>query len=107
MITQMVLDGTATIGISGPLEMAGIERVSVGAVELIPVAAPDHPLAHAGRNPAGAGPGHIQLVLTDRSSLTQGRDFGVVGPETWRLPDLGSSTCCQRRHRLGLYARTG
>ena len=83
MITQMVLDGTATIGISGPLEMAGIERVSVGAVELIPVAAPDHPLA-------GAGRGHIQLVLTDRSSLTQGRDFGVVGPQTWRLADLGS-----------------
>jgi len=90
MITQMVLDGTATIGISGPLEMAGIERVSVGAVELIPVAAPDHPLAGAGRNPAGAGRGHIQLVLTDRSSLTQGRDFGVVGPQTWRLADLGS-----------------
>ena len=90
MITQMVFDGTATIGISGPLEMAGIERVSVGAVELIPVAAPDHPLARAGRNPAGAGRGHIQLVLTDRSSLTQGRDFGVVGPQTWRLADLGS-----------------
>ena len=51
MVTQMVLDGTATIGISGPLEMevAGIERVAVGGVELIPVAAPDHPLARAGR----------------------------------------------------------
>jgi DNA-binding transcriptional LysR family regulator len=90
MITQMVLDGTATIGISGPLEMAGIERVSVGTVELIPVAAPDHPLARAGRNAPGAGRDHIQLVLTDRSSLTQGRDFGVIGVETWRLADLGS-----------------
>jgi DNA-binding transcriptional LysR family regulator len=90
MITQMVLDSTATIGISGPLEMASIERVLIGTVELIPVAAPDHPLARAGRNAPGAGRGHIQLVLTDRSSLTHGRDFGVIGAETWRLADLGS-----------------
>jgi DNA-binding transcriptional LysR family regulator len=30
------------------------------------------------------------LVLTDRSTLTEGRDFGVVGPQTWRLADLGA-----------------
>jgi DNA-binding transcriptional LysR family regulator len=92
MVTQMVLDGRATIGIGGPLDevVAGIERVAVGSVELIPVAAPDHPLARADRNVPGAGRDHIQLVLTDRSSLTHGRDFGVVGTETWRLADLGS-----------------
>src|SRR5262245_59500126 len=51
-VTQMVLDGTATIGICGPLdvEVAGLERVGAGSVELIPVAAPDHPLARARRN---------------------------------------------------------
>src|SRR5262249_61435272 len=45
-VTQMVLDRTATIGICGPLdvEVAGLERVGGGGVELIPVAAPDHPL---------------------------------------------------------------
>jgi DNA-binding transcriptional LysR family regulator len=90
MMTQMVLDGRATIGVSGPLEIAGIERVSIGSVEHIPVAAPDHPLALAGRNAPGAGRNHIQLVLTDRSSLTRGRDFGVIGAETWRLADLGA-----------------
>lgn len=90
MITQMVLDGTATLGISGPLEVPGIERVSVGAVELIPVAAPDHPLARTGPNLPGAGREHIQLVLTDRSALTRGRDFGVIATETWRLADLGA-----------------
>ena len=58
MMTQMVLDGRATIGVSGPLEMPGIERVSIDSVKLIPVA--------AGRN-------HIQLVLTDRLALTRGR----------------------------------
>src|SRR5438128_7991990 len=91
-VTQMVLDRTATIGICGPLdvEVAGLERVGVGSVELIPVAAPDHPLARAGRNAPGAGRDHIQLVLTDRSSLTQGQDLGVIGTQTWRLADLGS-----------------
>jgi DNA-binding transcriptional LysR family regulator len=89
-VTQMVLDGTATIGICGALdaEVAGLERIAVGTVQLIPVAASDHPLALAGRNAPGAGREHIQLVLTDRSPLTQGQDLGVAG--TWRLADLGS-----------------
>ena len=91
-VTQMVLDRTATIGICGPLdvEVAGLERIGVGSVELIPVAALDHPLARAGRNAPGAGRDHIQLVLTDRSPLTQGQDRGVIGTQTWRLADLGS-----------------
>jgi DNA-binding transcriptional LysR family regulator len=91
-VTQMVVDRTATIGVCGPLdvEVPGLERVGVGAVELIPVAAPDHPLALAGRNVPGAGREHIQLVLTDRSTLTKGQDPGVIGTQTWRLADLGS-----------------
>jgi DNA-binding transcriptional LysR family regulator len=91
-VTQMVLDRTATIGICGPLdvEVAGLERVGVGSVELIPVAAPDHPLARARHNAPGAGREHIQLVLTDRSQRTRGQDLGVIGTQTWRLADLGA-----------------
>lgn len=91
-VTQMVLNRAATIGISGPLDMEidGIERIGVGFVELVPVAAPSHPLAMAGRNPLGAGREHVQLVLTDRSTLTQGWEFAVIGTRTWRLADLGS-----------------
>ena len=91
-VTQMVLDRTATIGIAGhpETEVAGIERVGIGSVELIPVAAPGHPLALAGGNAPGAGRDHIQLVLTDRSTLTHGQDFEVLGTRTWRLADLGS-----------------
>jgi DNA-binding transcriptional LysR family regulator len=91
-VTQMVRDRKATIGVCGPLdaEVAGLERIGVGSVLLIPVAAPEHPLARAGRNALGAGRDHIQLVLTDRSPLTQGQDLGVVGTQTWRLADLGS-----------------
>jgi DNA-binding transcriptional LysR family regulator len=91
-VTQTVLNRTATIGVTGPLdvEVAGLERVGIGSVELIPVAAPDHPLARAGRNAPGAGRSHIQLVLTDRSPLGDGHDRGVIGTQTWRLADLGS-----------------
>lgn len=91
-VTKLILDRVATIAISGPLDAGidGIERIGVGSVTMIPVAAPDHPLALQGRNPPGAGREHIQLVLTDRSPLTQGRDFGVVSSRTWRLADLGA-----------------
>jgi DNA-binding transcriptional LysR family regulator len=32
----------------------------------------------------------FQLVLTDRSSLTAGRDYGVLSGRAWRLADLGA-----------------
>jgi DNA-binding transcriptional LysR family regulator len=72
------------------VEVPGLERIGVGSVEWIPVAAPDHPLARAGRNPPGAGRDHIQLVVTDRSQLADDQDRGVIGTQTWRLGDLGS-----------------
>lgn len=91
-VAALVLDGRAAIGISGPLaaEIAGIERIAVGWVPLVPVAAPDHPLARMSPVPPGAAREHLQLVLTDRSPLTQGRDFSVVSSHSWRLADLGS-----------------
>nr|WP_314076158.1 LysR family transcriptional regulator [uncultured Roseococcus sp.] len=91
-VAQMVLDRRASLGVSGMLlqPLPALERVALGHVELVPVAAPDHPLAKAGRNPVGAGRDHVQLVLTDRSPLTEGHDFAVVGVRTWRLADLGS-----------------
>lgn len=91
-VAALVLDGRAAIGISGPLaaEIAGIERIALGSVPLVPVAAPDHPLARMSPVPPGAARQHLQLVLTDRSPLTEGRDFSVVSSHSWRLADLGS-----------------
>ena len=90
-VAALVLDGEAAIGLSGPgvAEIERIERIALGSVPLIPVAAPSHPLAR-GRLAPGAGREHIQLVLTDRSPLTAGRDFSVVSDRTWRLADLGA-----------------
>ena len=93
-VTQLVLDGVAGIGISGPMPglaaHPAIEPIRVGEVELVSVAAPKHPLAKAGRNLHAAMREHIQLVLSDRSELTKSVDFAVVSPRTWRLSDLGA-----------------
>ena len=91
-VAALVLDGQASLGIAGPVasEIDGLDRIEAGAVTLIPVAAPDHPMARMGNLKPGAARDHIQLVLTDRSPLTQGRDFAVQSPHTWRLADLGA-----------------
>jgi DNA-binding transcriptional LysR family regulator len=97
-ITSLVLDQTAILGISGPVAagLKGVECVSAGSVAMVPVAAPDHPLARMERIAPGAGRDHIQLVLTDRSPLTEGRDFSVISPRTWRLADLGAKQALLR-----------
>lgn len=91
-VAALVMDGRATFGIGGPemLELDELDREKVGSVALVPVAAPSHPLAQMGRVPAGEARKHLQLVLTDRSPLTSGRDFSVFSPRTWRLADLGA-----------------
>jgi len=90
-VTQSVLDRRASLGVSGPLGIVDeVERVAIDPVELVPVSATGHPLASSGSNFPGAGRDHIQLVLTDRSPLTSGQDFGVMSPRTWRLADLSS-----------------
>jgi hypothetical protein len=83
-VTSLVLDQSAVVGISGPLSagVPGIESMAAGALAMVPVAAPDHPLARHERIPPGAGRDHIQLVLTDGSPLTEGRDFSVMSSRT-------------------------
>ncbi|MFZ5795744.1 MAG: LysR family transcriptional regulator [Sphingomonas sp.] len=91
-VVALVQEAQAVVGISGPLATGrvGIESVTAGSVEMVPVAAPDHPLARMTPIPSGAGRDFVQLVLTDRSPLTEGRDFAVMSPRTWRLADLGA-----------------
>jgi DNA-binding transcriptional LysR family regulator len=92
-VTHAVMEGRAVFGVSGPLELASdlLTRGPAGSVKLIAVASPDHPLAMMGGPvSAAATRDHIQLVLTDRSTLTQGRDFGVLSVKSWRLADMGA-----------------
>ncbi|WP_324076092.1 MAG: LysR family transcriptional regulator [Erythrobacter sp.] len=90
-VAACLIGGEADLAIGGPVigDQPSLERQAVGAVDLIPVAAPFHPLARAGVAP-GESRRHLQLVLTDRSPLTEGREFSVLSPLTWRLGDLGA-----------------
>ena len=86
-----VLDGRCSLGVVGSLPIAPdsmtLERLQ--AIQLVMVAAREHPLARlAGVIPKVELAKHVQLVLTDRSELTVGREFGVMSPFTWRLGDL-------------------
>jgi DNA-binding transcriptional LysR family regulator len=92
-VTQLVMDRTCHIGVSAWMPGAPdtIERQSCGFVTMVPVVSPGHPLAQIkGKIPNEILREHTQLVLTDRSTLTKGQDFGVVALRDWRLGDLSS-----------------
>ncbi len=86
-----VLDGRCSIGVIASLPLVAdamtLERLQ--GVAMIMVAAREHALAALeGTVPKHELAKHVQLVLTDRSELTAGREFGVMSPLTWRLGDL-------------------
>jgi DNA-binding transcriptional LysR family regulator len=90
---ELVLNGTCVIGLLPFVfsDTYALKRVSLLAVDLLPVVAKCHPLAAIdGVIDADIIRRHVQLVLTDRSALTEGRDYGVLSPQTWRLADLGA-----------------
>jgi DNA-binding transcriptional LysR family regulator len=92
-VLQPVLDGRCAFGVIGSLPAAPPTFATewLRAVEMAMVAAPNHPLAsHPGPIPARVLAQHVQLVLTDRSTLSKGREFGVLSSRTWRLADLGA-----------------
>ncbi|MDQ1921330.1 LysR family transcriptional regulator [Massilia pseudoviolaceinigra] len=92
-VLQPLLDGNCRVAVIGSLPEipAGCASEFLLSVAAVTVVAPTHPLAALqGMVPRAAAAEHIQLVLTDRSSLTAGRNFGVVSTRVWRLADLGA-----------------
>jgi DNA-binding transcriptional LysR family regulator len=90
-VAACLIEEQADLAVGGPVigDHPELERQFIGEVELVPVAAPDHPLA-AGNAEPGDSRKHLQLVLSDRSKLTEGQEFSVLSPLTWRLGDLGA-----------------
>ena len=90
---NLVTDGTCAIGLlpSNIAELAALKLTPTTTFHLRPVVSPSHPLAsiqgiiepHVLRQ-------HVQLVLTDASTLTAAKDWGVLSTRTWRLADLGA-----------------
>ena len=55
------------------------------------MAAPSHPLAGIkGRISSEDVREHVQIVLSDRSDLTDGVDFGIFTDRAWRVLDLAT-----------------
>ncbi len=92
-MVQAVLDGRCRIGVIGSLPVVpeNVQTEPLIEVPFATVVAPHHPLARIrGVVPKSSLVEHVQLVLTDRSTLSEGRSFGVLSPLTWRLADLGA-----------------
>lgn len=95
-VLQPVLDGQCQLAVAGPLPAAmGLpDRLAsepLLQVAAVTVAAPTHPLAAvAGTIPRSVTEQHVQLVVTDRSGMTAGRDHNVLSPLTWRVADMNT-----------------
>ncbi|MDH4441848.1 MAG: LysR family transcriptional regulator [Rhizobium sp.] len=92
-IMELVMTGKATIGIGGALmrqdDALTIERI--GHNFLLPVAAVHHPLASLGRPLTLQDVREeTQIVVSDASDLTMGRDFNVLSYKTWRVSDMAT-----------------
>ena len=88
---QPLLEGRASLGIVGPLPSMASSMMSerLTGIPMVVVSASLHPLAeYPGTIPRAELARHIQLVLTDRTELTDRQDFHVLSPLTWRLADL-------------------
>ncbi|MEM6732555.1 MAG: LysR family transcriptional regulator, partial [Myxococcota bacterium] len=92
-VVSLVEDKRCQLGISTPLHQypSGISRVPLLNFPLVCVCAPSHPLAEEkGSIPSRTLQSHTQLVLTDRSALTEGIDMGTVSGQSWRLADMSA-----------------
>ena len=92
-VIKPVLDRNCSIGVIGSLPNVpdALQSESLLSIPLVTVVGPSHPLAKGrGVTSASVIAKHVQLVLTDRTVLSEGRDFGVLSPLTWRLADLGA-----------------
>jgi DNA-binding transcriptional LysR family regulator len=88
---QPVLDGRCSIGVIGSLPVIPdtFTHERLPGIVFLMVAAHDHALAsYRGKIPKEVLAKHTQIVLTDRSELSSGREFGVMSSATWRLADL-------------------
>jgi DNA-binding transcriptional LysR family regulator len=89
LIPDHVVSGQADLGIGGLLGEVDVHLVRIGFMSIVLAAAPAHPLARLPKPVAiEDAREHTQLVVTDQSERTKGRDFGVFAYRTWRLTDL-------------------
>jgi DNA-binding transcriptional LysR family regulator len=85
-VERAVRSGVASIGVGNSLHMnmTGFQRIDIPGVQVIPVAAPSHPLASANEAAQLRARDFIHLVLSEHPE-GDGRDFAVIGLTNWRF----------------------
>lgn len=92
-VAELVINGQCSLGVTGTLPFLppGLSAQPLFSERMVTVVAPQMNLAKAqGPVPLKAVLHETQLVLTDRSSLTAGVDFGVQAQNVWRLADMSA-----------------
>ncbi|HEX4448938.1 MAG TPA: LysR family transcriptional regulator, partial [Polyangiaceae bacterium] len=92
-VAELVADGVCAlgIGVAVPKWPAGLERRPLARVTMLYVAASGHPLAqHRGAIPAEVVRDHVQIVLADRSRLSENYEINIHSERRWRVLDLAT-----------------
>jgi DNA-binding transcriptional LysR family regulator len=93
-VSKEVLEGTSTIGIMASAQdiAPGLVGDALTPIQRVPVISCSHVFrcSEEGDEPLGDGDigALVQIVLTDRSESTAGRDYAVHSGRTWRVSDL-------------------
>lgn len=85
VLSRQCVLGVSALVIDWPDE---IEPSEFGVLDLVPVAAPSHPLTQGGKVSAAMLREHLQLILRDPGDLTKEVDLAVTAVRTWRFTDL-------------------
>ena len=92
-VIALVLDGRCAFAVAGsvPTLPPSLAREPLRSVGMGMVASPLHLLAsYGGPIPSEVLAEYVQLVFTDRTTLSKDWEFGVLSSKTWRLADLGA-----------------
>jgi DNA-binding transcriptional LysR family regulator len=91
-VSALVLAGTCQIGVIGPAALApGLEREHLVSVKMVPVVAPQHPLASLRRSRISTRTlaQHVHIVLSERGDHRT-PDQAVLSSRSWRVADLAT-----------------
>jgi len=92
-VSQAVLDRRCSIGVIGTLQAVppDLSKEWLFGLPLVTVVAPAHPLATLhGTIAACVAERYVQIVLTDRSMVSAGQEFGVLAHHSWHVADLST-----------------
>ena len=95
-VLQSVLERDCDFGICGPADHwpDAVDVVTLEETELVPVASPNHPLAQPKNVSTSELRKHVQLMLSNSSSVKMGQEFCMYATHQWHVNDICT------KHRL-------